>query len=66
MTVSRTLRSGSVWVNTTIDGAPQLPADGYKASGFGRKVSNAGLEGFAEVKTILNHLGKREPFFRES
>jgi acyl-CoA reductase-like NAD-dependent aldehyde dehydrogenase len=63
MKISRELRSGSVWVNCTIDGAPQLPAGGYKASGFGREMGRAGIEEFTEIKTVLYHLGKRERVF---
>jgi betaine-aldehyde dehydrogenase len=59
LTVSRALRSGTVWVNTMIDGCPQLPFGGYKASGFGREMGNAGLEEFTQVKTVLFHSGKR-------
>ncbi len=61
--VSRELRAGRIWVNTTIDGGPQLPAGGYKLSGFGREMGNAGLEEFTEIKSVLYHLGKREPVF---
>lgn len=53
MTVSRALQSGVVWVNTTLDGAPQLPFGGIKASGFGRELGNAGMEDFTELKTVL-------------
>ncbi len=63
MTVARELRAGRIWVNTTIDGGPQLPAGGYKLSGFGREMGNAGLEEFTEIKSVLYHLGKREPIF---
>jgi len=59
LTVSKALRSGTVWVNTVIDGSPQLPFGGYKASGFGREMGNAGLEEFTQVKSVLFHSGKR-------
>ena len=59
LSVCKALRSGTVWVNTMIDGSPQLPFGGYKASGFGREMGNAGLEEFTQVKTILFHSGKR-------
>jgi betaine-aldehyde dehydrogenase len=59
LAVSQALRSGTVWVNTMIDGSPQLPFGGYKASGFGREMGNAGLEEFTQVKTVLFHSGKR-------
>ncbi|MCM3780773.1 aldehyde dehydrogenase family protein [Microbacterium hydrocarbonoxydans] len=52
LTVSRRLQSGTVWVNTTIDGAPQLPGGGVKQSGYGREMGKVGFEEFTEVKTI--------------
>jgi len=66
LSVSRRLRSGTVWVNTTIDGAPQLPGGGVKKSGYGREMGLAGFEEFTEVKTIQIRTGKRKPFFRTS
>jgi betaine-aldehyde dehydrogenase len=63
MLVSRALRSGTVWVNCTIEVYPQTPFGGYKESGFGREMGRAGMEEFTEVKNVLYHLGKREPFF---
>ena len=53
MAVSRAVKSGLVWINTTLDGAPQLPFGGVKASGFGRELGNAGLEDFTDLKTVL-------------
>lgn len=63
MIVTRELKSGTVWVNTIIDGPPQLPFGGYKASGFGREMGSVGLEEFTEMKSIVIHMGKRSPFF---
>lgn len=64
LTVGRALRSGTVWINTTIDGAPQLPGGGVKNSGYGREMGQAGFDEFTEIKTIQIRTGKREPFFR--
>ena len=58
------MRSGRVWINTTIDGAPQLPAGGMKQSGFGREMGQAGFEEFTELKTIQIRTGKRSPVYR--
>lgn len=66
MVAARELKSGTVWVNTVIDGPPQLPFGGYKASGFGREMGHAGLEEFTEIKSVVIHLGKRTPFFTEN
>lgn len=62
--VARAVRSGTVWVNTTIDGSPQLPGGGIRASGFGREMGQAGFDEFTELKTIQIRTGKRTPFFR--
>ena len=61
--VSRGLRSGTVWVNTAIDGAPQLPLGGYKQSGYGREAGLLGMEEFTNVKSIQTRTGKRTPAY---
>jgi betaine-aldehyde dehydrogenase len=61
--VGRALRSGTVWVNTTIDGSPQMPFGGYKASGHGREMGTAGLEEFTELKALQIRTGPRERYF---
>lgn len=63
LVVSRAMRSGRVWVNTTIDGAPQLPAGGMKQSGFGREMGRAGFDEFTEIKTIQIRTGRRTRVF---
>jgi betaine-aldehyde dehydrogenase len=62
--VARAVRSGTVWVNTTIDGAPQLPGGGTRASGYGREMGQAGFDEFTELKTVQIRTGKRESYFR--
>ncbi|WP_310962453.1 aldehyde dehydrogenase family protein [Nocardioides terrisoli] len=56
-TTARRLRSGTVWINTTIDGAPQLPGGGVKLSGVGREMGQAGFDEFTEHKTIQLRTG---------
>jgi acyl-CoA reductase-like NAD-dependent aldehyde dehydrogenase len=63
MTVSRALRSGTVWVNCTLEVFPSLPFGGIKESGFGREMGRYGMEEFTEMKNVVYHLGKRKPFF---
>ena len=58
------LRAGTVWINTTIDGSPQLPGGGVKESGFGREMGQAGFDEFTEVKTIQIRTGARNHFFK--
>jgi acyl-CoA reductase-like NAD-dependent aldehyde dehydrogenase len=62
MRVARSMRSGTVWVNTSTDIGPQMPYGGVKGSGYGREMGRAGLEEFTELKTCLFHTGKRAPF----
>ena len=57
--VSKRLKSGTVWVNTFLDGAPQLPFGGYKRSGLGRDNGQEGLTEFMQVKSTFFMLGKR-------
>lgn len=64
--MGRALRSGTVWINTANDGAPQLPFGGYKDSGSGREKGRAGLEEFLEAKTFHIHVGARAPYFRNA
>ena len=57
--VSKRLKSGTVWVNTYLDGAPQMPFGGYRRSGLGRENGREGLTEFMQVKSTFFRLGKR-------
>lgn len=61
--VARRLRSGTVWVNTTLDAKPQLPFGGYKQSGYGREMGQMGVDEFTNTKSIQIRTGKRVPQF---
>jgi betaine-aldehyde dehydrogenase len=63
ISAGRALRSGSVWVNTTLDGAPQLPFGGFKASGLSREKGRAGLDEFLTTKCLHIHVGDRAPAY---
>jgi betaine-aldehyde dehydrogenase len=60
---ARALRSGTVWINTTLDGGPQMPFGGVKASGYGREMGRAGLEEYTELKSCVIRTGKRDRFY---
>jgi betaine-aldehyde dehydrogenase len=63
--ISRRLRAGTVWVNTTSDGSPALAFGGTKQSGFGREAGAEGLREFTEYKTVQFRGEKRpSPFAR--
>ena len=59
MTVARGVRAGTVWVNTFMDGYPELPFGGYKQSGVGRELGKRAVEDYTEEKTIQFHRGPR-------
>ena len=63
LAVARALRSGTVYVNTTIDAPPVMPFGGYKASGFGREMGQAGFEEFTELKSVNIRSGSRADVF---
>jgi acyl-CoA reductase-like NAD-dependent aldehyde dehydrogenase len=59
MSVARGVRTGTVWVNTFMDGYPELPFGGYKQSGIGRELGKRAVEDYTEEKTIQFHSGPR-------
>ncbi|SDO01908.1 Acyl-CoA reductase [Klenkia soli] len=60
---ARQVRVGRMWINTTIDGAPSLPAGGMKQSGYGREMGRAGFDEFTEIKTVQVRTGPRSRVF---
>jgi betaine-aldehyde dehydrogenase len=63
LTVSKQLKSGTVYVNTTIDAPPMMPFGGYKESGVGREMGQAGFEEFTELKSVNIRTGRRAGTF---
>jgi acyl-CoA reductase-like NAD-dependent aldehyde dehydrogenase len=59
MIVARAVRTGTVWVNTFMDGYPELPFGGMKQSGIGRELGKNAVEDYSETKTIQFHRGPR-------
>ena len=59
MTVARGVRAGTIWVNTFMEGYPELPFGGYKQSGIGRELGKHAVEDYTEEKTIQFHRGPR-------
>jgi len=57
--VGRGVRAGTIWINTFMDGYPELSFGGYNQSGLGRELGRFGIEEFTELKTIQLHLGPR-------
>ena len=59
MKLSRSLEAGTVWINTFMNGYPEVPFGGYKESGLGREMGTAAIDEFTELKTIQIHIGER-------
>ncbi len=57
--VARQARAGTVWANTFMDGAPELPFGGFKQSGLGRELGRRAVEDYTEEKTLHIHNGPR-------
>ena len=57
--MSRAIRAGTIWVNTFLDGYPELPFGGYKESGIGREFGRFSVDAFTELKSVQMHLGPR-------
>ncbi len=57
--VSRNVRAGTIWINSYMDGYPELPFGGYKESGQGRELGRFTLDEFCELKTVQLHMGPR-------
>ncbi|CAI0720299.1 aldehyde dehydrogenase family protein [Serratia ficaria] len=56
---ARKINAGTVWVNTFLDGTPELPFGGFKQSGLGRELGKHAVEDYTEQKTIQLHIGER-------
>lgn len=59
LTIGRNVRAGTVWMNTFMDGASELPFGGYKQSGLGRELGRHAVEDYTETKTLNMHVGPR-------
>ena len=57
--IARGVRAGTIWINSYMDGFPELPFGGYKESGLGRELGRFTLDEFMELKTVQLHLGPR-------
>jgi len=57
--VGRRVRAGTIWMNTFMDGASELPFGGYRQSGLGRELGRHAVEDYTESKTLNMHIGPR-------
>ena len=63
--VSRRLRSGTVYVNTYLETALQMPFGGYQESGIGRELGIEALREFTATKSVFLKMGPRTPTYRD-
>jgi betaine-aldehyde dehydrogenase len=63
---SRAIRAGTIWVNSWLEGFPELPFGGFGASGIGREQGRQAIEAFTETKTVQLHSGWRAPWTGET
>jgi acyl-CoA reductase-like NAD-dependent aldehyde dehydrogenase len=54
--VSRDLEFGTVWINDHLPMASEMPAGGYKESGYGKDMGVQALEAYTQVKHVMAKL----------
>ena len=59
LSCSRRIRAGRVWVNSALQGYPELPLGGFKQSGNGRETGRYGIEEYTELKSVHLHIGSQ-------
>ncbi len=57
MRLARQIRAGTLWINTFLEGHPELCFGGYRQSGLGRELGRFSIDEFTELKSVLMHLG---------
>ena len=58
----RRIRAGRCWINSVIDGTPELPIGGYKKSGLGRELGRYGFDEYSQFKGVHVTLGRPAPW----
>lgn len=57
MRMSKHLDFGTVWTNTHIPLAAEMPHGGFKRSGYGKDLSMYGFEDYTRIKHVMSSLG---------
>lgn len=52
-TVSRSIRAGTIWINTYYSSDNDCPFGGFKMSGFGKDMGMQALEQYLQVKCVV-------------
>ncbi|RAO68058.1 uncharacterized protein BHQ10_004070 [Talaromyces amestolkiae] len=55
--VARKIEAGTVWINSSNDSDIRTPFGGYKQSGIGKELGEAGLAAYTKVKAVHVNLG---------
>ena len=55
--VARRIQAGTVWINSSNDSDFRVPFGGYKMSGIGKELGEAGLEAYTVTKAVHVNLG---------
>ena len=63
MKAARSLRAGTVWINTWLESHHEMSFGGYKQSGSGRELGSHAVEEYTEEKSVIMSLGKRNPWW---
>jgi acyl-CoA reductase-like NAD-dependent aldehyde dehydrogenase len=61
---TRRIRAGRCWINSVIDGTPEMPIGGYKKSGVGRELGRYGFDEYSQFKGLHMTLGRPQPWFQ--
>ncbi|KAI0021022.1 aldehyde dehydrogenase [Xylariomycetidae sp. FL0641] len=57
--VAAKVQSGTVWINSSQDSDIRVPFGGFKQSGIGRELGEAGLEAYTQIKSIHVNMGQK-------
>ncbi|KAJ5931048.1 aldehyde dehydrogenase domain-containing protein [Penicillium verhagenii] len=55
--VAADIEAGTVWLNSSQDSDHRIPFGGYKTSGIGRELGQAGLEAYTQIKAVHVNMG---------
>ena len=56
LNIARDLEYGTVWINDHLPMASEMPAGGYKESGYGKDMGVQALEAYTQVKHVMAKL----------
>ena len=56
--IASRLDAGTVWVNSHLVLATEMPWGGFKGSGYGRDLSAYALDDYSRTKHVMHHTGR--------